>query len=192
MPDAPTHVQTLMRRTSLIAWVLFACSACSNVLDVQTVAVPDAIIAGRMSFRLLPASGFRGREPLLDYDPMLPNSSTYQPVRDDIRRAFEKRGYRYAEQSADMQVAYYATAAPRLDLLSFDYGYGWGDLPKQYAEASQYDRGTVVIDVIAPATHRLLWRGSFKGGVDPNPPDYVKELRRAVGAIVAQFPAPTR
>lgn len=183
-----------MRRlaASTLAGMLFASAGCSSTLEVKTVAMPEAIIAGRMTFRLLPAAQFRGRERLQDYDPMLPNSSTFQAVREELRRSFEKRGYRYSEQSPDMEVAYYATAAPRLDLLNFEYGYGWGDLPKEFADANQYDRGTVVIDAVAPATHRLLWRGHFAAGVDPNPPDYLKELRRAVGAIVAQFPAPAK
>lgn len=170
------------------ACVLLAAAACTNTIDVRTVVVPEAVISGRMTFRILPAAELRGRDPLKEYDPMLPGSVTFQAMRSELRRAFEKRGYRYDEQAPDMDIAYYATAAPRLDLLAFDYRYGWGDLPVQFSEVNQFDQGTVIIDVIAPATRRLLWRGQFNGSVDPNPPDYVKELRKAIGAIVGKFP----
>lgn len=166
--------------------------SCTTALDVQTAAAPDGTLSGRQSFRLMPEAQLRGREPLQDYDPMLPNSVTNAAIREEIRLALEKRGYHYAPDAADMDVAYYATTAPRLELVNFDYGYSWVDLPPDGIGASQFDKGTVIIDVVSPATHRALWRGLYKGSVDPNPPDYVKEVRKAVNVIVGRFPAPSR
>ncbi|MEP6619300.1 MAG: DUF4136 domain-containing protein [bacterium] len=183
-----------MRRfaASLCALAVFALGACVYTIDVRSVAVPDTVIAGRRTFRLLPASEFRGREQLLPNDPMLPNSSTYGAVREEIERAFVKRGYVASPSPADLDIAYYATSAQQLELRIFDYGYDWAELPREAAEETQFDRGTIVIDVVSPATHKLLWRGLARGHLDPNVNDYVADLRKTIDAIAEKFPAATR
>jgi hypothetical protein len=86
-------------------------------------------------------------------------------------------------------VAYYATAQPVLDLRTWDYGYDWRGFPRQQTGVYQYEQGSVIVDVIDPATHRLLWRGEGKAAVSTDPAKYADELRKAVDAIVKQFPA---
>ena len=44
------------------------------------------------------------------------------------------------------------------------------------------------VDVIDPATHKLLWRGQAVAAVDTDPNKFARELRKAVDAIVAKFP----
>ena len=125
-------------------------------------------------------------------DPMLDNSITNRAIREEIRNAFEKRGYRFSPEAADLDVAFYATAAPKLDIRTFDYGYTWRGFPRQYVDVHEYEQGTVIVDVVDPATHRLLWRGQGVARVDPDPNKYVKEIRKAVDEIVEKFPAATR
>jgi hypothetical protein len=168
--------------------ILLATSACIHHVDVRTVTAPDANFVGRTTFRILDAPRYRGSTSLAANDPMLVNSITYQAIRDEIRRAFESRGYRYAPQGASLDVAYYATAAPVLDVRTWDYGYTWRGFPLQTTEVYQYEQGTVIIDVIDPATHRLLWRGQGRAPVSTDPNKYVDELKHAVHEIVEKFP----
>ncbi|MDB4877839.1 MAG: hypothetical protein JWM41_4285 [Gemmatimonadetes bacterium] len=183
------------RRFSLGTIALITCAAaamaaaaCAPHIDVRTVAAPDANFAGRLTFRILRVPAHSGGTPLASNDPMLENSITYAALRDEVRRAFESRGYHYSSTAADMDVAYYATAAPVLDVRTFDYGYDWRGFPRQYVDVFQYEQGTVIIDVIDPPTRRLLWRGEGKAAVSTDPNKYAKELRRAVDAIVKKFP----
>jgi hypothetical protein len=174
---------------SCVLGVAVALAACAHNIEVRTIAAPDANFSGRSTFTILPTPAPGGGAPLAANDPMLVNSITYQAIRDEIRRAFEARGYTYSPGSADLAVAYYATAAPTLDIRTFDYGYDWLGFPRQYVDVVQYTQGTVIIDVVDPRTRKLLWRGSAVAAVDTDPNKYISELRKAVDKIVAKFPA---
>jgi hypothetical protein len=182
--------QSLIRRALFIACVgtLMAASGCSRNIQVRTVAAPGANFAGRRTFRMLPAPQYRGTTPLAANDPMLVNSITYRALRDEIRRAFESRGYRFSPTSADLDIAAYATAGRKLDIRTFDYGIDWRGFPRQYVDVYEYEQGTVIIDVIDPTTHQLLWRGQGVAAVSEDPNKFIAELRKAVDAIVAKFP----
>jgi hypothetical protein len=181
-----------LKRLAFTACVglFFAFTACHRGIDVRTVAAPDARFTGRTTFRILEPR-YRGTAALTSNDPMLVNSITYQALHDEIRRAFESRGYRYSPAAADLEVAYYATAQPKMDIRTWDYGYDWRGFPRQYVDVVQYEEGTVIIDVIDPATHQLMWRGQGRAPVDTNPDKYVATLRKAVDEIVEKFPPAT-
>jgi hypothetical protein len=164
-------------------------NACRRNIEVRTVAAPDASFAGRRTFRVLPIPTYRGTVPLAANDPMLVNSITYQAMRNAIRRAFESRGYRYVPDRADLDVAYYVAATPRVAINTWEYGYDARGLPREFIDITQYMEGAVIIDVVDPATHKLLWRGQARAVVDPDPDKYTKELARAVDAIVKKIPA---
>jgi hypothetical protein len=190
---SPTNsgLHLVLRRAAFAAClgVLAAASACHHNVEVRTMTAPGAQLTGRRTFRILPVPAYRGSAPLASTDPMLVNSITYEALRSEIRRAFEERGYRFAPQAADFDVAYYASAAQKLDIRSWNYGYDWRGLPRVATEVIPYEEGTVIIDVVDPATHRLLWRGEGRAVVSDNPDKYIEELRSAVHAIVDKFPS---
>ena len=178
------------RYRGALTTLMLALGACRSI-EVRTVAAPDAQFSGRSTFRILPAPAPRGVA-LSATDPMLVNSITYQAIRSELRAAFESRGYRYSPEVADLDVAYYATAQPVLDLQTFDYGYTWRGFPRQYVEVYQYEQGTVIVDVIDPRTHQLMWRGEGKAAVSTDPAKYAETLRKAVREIVKRFPPASR
>jgi hypothetical protein len=83
------------------------------------------------------------------------------------------------------------SAAPKLNLRTFDYGYNWRGFPRQYAEVTEYEEGSVIIDVLDLTTHQLMWRGEGSAPVSTDPAKYANELRKAVDAIVKKFPPVT-
>jgi hypothetical protein len=182
----------LVRRLALSACIGAALlsSACRHNIEVRTVASPGVSFAGRTTFRIL-SPQYQGTTPLAANDPMVENSITYQALRDEIRRAFEAKGYQYSPQGASLDVAFYATTRPVVDFRTWDYGYTWRGFPLTQTEVVQYEQGTVVIDVIDPATHQLLWRGQGAAPVDRDPNKYIDTLRKAVDAVVDKFPSAT-
>jgi len=152
------------------------------------MAAPNAQLTGRTTFRILRVPAPHNAPTLGANDPMLENSITYRALREELRHALEARGYRFQPDGADLDVAYYATAGPTLDVRTFDYGYTWRGFPRQYTEIEQYEQGTVIIDVVDPPTRELLWRGQAVARVDSDPAKYVSEIRRTVDAIVKKLP----
>ena len=187
MMNVTLHRRAILAFAAISVAIGLGCR--SGNVEVRTMAAPNAQLAGRTTFRILRVPAPRDGATLGANDPMLDNSITNRALRDEIRSAFEARGYRFQPEGADFDVAYYASAAPVLDVRTFDYGYTWRGFPRQYTEVEQYEQGTVIIDVVDPITHELLWRGQGVARVDPDPDKYVKEIRKTVDAIVKKFPA---
>src|SRR3982074_1426780 len=84
--------------------VALALTACSHNIEVRTIAAPDATFTGRSTFTILPTPSPRGGVALTASDPMLVNSITYEAIRDELRRAFEARGYTYSPANPDLAI----------------------------------------------------------------------------------------
>jgi hypothetical protein len=185
-------------RTTLLAAVVtaavFATTGCAPAVHVRTVANPQASLASLQTFRILPTPVRRSEPaPISDIDPMRKNSPMNRALRDDLTRAFERRGYSADTANPTFAVAYYASAWDRLDVTVWDYGYpysgGWTfvhDEPEN--RATEYTQGTVIVDVVDPRSGQVLWRGRGVSKVSDNPKAYRRELEKTVAAIVDKFP----
>jgi hypothetical protein len=181
------------------AVAMLAAGACAPAIRVRTAADPDASLAALRTFRVLPTPAPReGAAPRSRTDPMLQNSITNRALRADLARAFERRGYGLDTTHPAFAVAYYTSARDKLDVTYWDYGYpfwrpwrwwgGYGGYGRPAATVTQYTQGTVIVDVIDPATRRLLWRGQGVSDVSDDPRKYAAELQKTVTAIVDKFP----
>ena len=120
-------------------------------------------------------------------DPMLENSDTHHVVTGQIRDSFVGRGYREL-QDGDVDVSVYASARPgELDISGYTHDYDWKNLPKLQAN-TKYPRGTVVVDVLQPGTHLLLWRGTTTAPISDDNEKYKTDLRAAVARVVEKYP----
>ena len=188
-PSLETIRRSARVRASLFLFsTILAMSACNGV-QVRTLVAPDADFSGRTTFRLMRAPKQRGSAQLSSTDPMLENSITYRGVRAELRKALESKGYQYSEDNASMDVAYYATAQQKLDVRTWDYGYGWRRFWGGRTEVDEYEEGSVVVDVVDPSTHELLWRGQGRAVVSTDPDEYARQLAKAADAIIAKFPS---
>jgi hypothetical protein len=196
-----SHLATL----SLGALAFVAAGCARQGIKVKTVETPGANITQYRTFRVLPPPARRADAPALPQsDPMLDNSITNQALRQDLQQAFVARGYSPATQSPDFLVAIYAGTKEKFNTTYWDPGpfyrygywgfrdrwawpyYGWAPTERQVQE---YTQGTVVIDVIDPATNQLVWRGQGTANVNNAPPQYIKEAAEAVDKVVSKFPA---
>jgi len=182
--------RSLTRAVPVCATLILAVGACSPV-QVRTLVSPGADFRGRTTFHLMSP---RAREDaqLSPNDPMLLNSITYRRIRQAIRSDMEKKGYRSAAEGASMDVAYYAAARNRLDVRTYDYGYRWRRWPGERTDVYEYTQGTVIVDVIDPATHELLWRGQGRAPVSDDPDTFATQLEDAANKILGKFPNASR
>ncbi len=204
-----------MRVTQLVAAAAAAAltlTACAGGISVRTALSPDASLHGLRTFRVLPTPQPKIAGAVSSTnDPMLVNSISNRALRTDLAGEFTSLGYVATDSNPDFCIAYYASTNQKLDVTSWDYGYGWqprwwsgwgrrwgrgwggdwgGDWGIQSgAVVTQYTEGTVIVDVIDPKTKDLLWRGQGVAAVSDNEAQYEQELKKTVAAIVDKFPA---
>ena len=120
-------------------------------------------------------------------DPMRGGSVTQRAIAEQVRDGFSGRGYRHAENSGDFDVAVYASSEGQLDISGYTKNYDWKNIPK-LRDKQKYPKGTVIVDVLAPKTHQLLWRGHTEAPISSDPDKYAADLREAVNRVIAKYP----
>jgi hypothetical protein len=189
------------RRVLAGVLVLAGVVACaSNEVHVRTAMAPDANLSTERTFRFLPmTTSRRDTNVAQDRNPMFENSITGREVRHDIERELGQRGYTHVRDGdADLTVAYYIGSKNRLQVTDYNYGYPfWGWRGWRWGSAwvvgperqvTEYEEGTVIVDILDGAGKKLLWRGVGRSEVPDDPQDYAKALNRSVSAILKQYP----
>lgn len=119
-------------------------------------------------------------------DPMRKDSPTHRAIGDQVKTSFSSRGYRQAE-SGDIDVTVYSSSQSQLDISGYTHIYDFKNLPK-LKDQTKFKKGTVIVDVLQPKTHVLLWRGSTVIPVSNDVGKYEKDLRGAVDRIMEKYP----
>ena len=117
---------------------------------------------------------------------------------DAVKKQLEAKGYKLAEP-ADFGVAFQFGKQQVTDVSSYGgYGYGWGwggwgYGPGGGVDVTQYEQGTLIIDLVDMKENKLEWRGTGQGALDDNPTveDRIANIDSAVSQILAQFPPGT-
>lgn len=169
----------------LVALVLAGCSQITVTTDHDSAANFAALHT--YAWRPGPQQGVG--------DPRFDSTLIDKRVRAAVDRVLASKGYRAASpgRTADFLVGYHAVVRQKTNTQTINqmYGYRVGGLPGgPGSRASDYDEGTLLIDVIDPATMQLLWRGSGTGVVDPqaSPEKREQRINEAVEQILAAFP----
>lgn len=129
------------------------------------------------------------------------------------RREMEARGFRYDPENPQLLLNFGASLDERLDVTtvpapaSANWGGPWGSPwgwrsgfyqpwpthPVNETRVTQYNEGTLTIDVVNPATRQMVWEGVISDRVtenmmrNPGP-----ALDNAVTATFAKFPVPKK
>jgi hypothetical protein len=169
-----------------------ALAGCSTAVNVQTIAAPDARLGHLHTFRFMepsPRSGVRSGA----NNPILVNSINTQALRADIVSALQRRGFVQSDSAPDFLVASYATTHEALDFDAWNYGYAWRPRWSRWGYGpvvTEFTQGSVVIDLVDPATKELLWRGNGVAHVSDQPEQFRKDLRQTVNEILDKLPSP--
>ncbi len=138
-----------------------------------------------------------------------PGHTAFSPNLDNrVRLAIEselvKRGLRPATEAPDLLVAYDINIgqpaqeipadvfAPGFSygysyLFGYRYNYSTTRLPN-YRTIAAYPEGTLLIDLIDPATNELIWRGWINGAITADMAEDEREINGAVASIISRLP----
>lgn len=126
-----------------------------------------------------------------------PNRLVENRIQNAIDTRLAARGYHKVEvaDAADFRVSFTAVAekALRVDEVSTRMGYSsrrWRVGVSSRTRVKEYNRGTLIIDIIDAAGQDLLWRGvSNRSLVEERPPEEKEQdVLETVKAILQQFP----
>ena len=112
-----------------------------------------------------------------------------------IKNEMNAKGYSLSEP-ADFGIALMFSSKTKTNIQSYGYGYGYGywGRPGMYGtggvDVTQYDEGTLVIDIIDMTEQKLIWRGIGSGAMKESPTveERTENINNAVNKILAQFP----
>jgi hypothetical protein len=175
-----------MPRTAVAALLLAACSS----VTVSTDYDPGADFAGLKTWAWLPRkAGATG-------DPRLDSTLVHERIRHAVETQLAARGYEKAAVArADFLVAYHTAVERKMDVDTIYRGYGYGRGAWAWGAGHEtmvyeYDQGTLLLDVLDPKAHRLLWRGSASAVVSEHstPEKRTKLVNEAVSRLLDRFP----
>jgi hypothetical protein len=175
--ETTKYFLTLTFITLITAILLVRCSTISVMQDYD----PEYDFSKLKTFGFLPIPEDAGIDQL--------NANRFG---DAIKNEMTAKGYTVSE-NADFGVALLFGKQTKTNITSYGYGYGpyWG----RYGgtgniDVSQYNEGTLIIDVIDMSKKELVWRGTGTGVIDPNATveERTANINNAVAQILAQFP----
>lgn len=191
-----------MSKTCLLLILLLAFVTGCTSLPVQTDYDPD------VEFSMFRTYAWLERPPATDGDPRVDdNPLLHQRIHTAIDTGLQSAGYSMAEPAAaDFLVSYYVTIENMTSVTYINnyWGYGPGRGSRRHYNrarpgfypvysrpvVSEYEQGTLILDIIQPQGRRLVWRGSASQQLDysADPEARQEKLNTTVSAILENFP----
>lgn len=136
-----------------------------------------------------PADALPAGDPRLERDAFFQDHIQGAIERNMVARGFERAA---AATEPDVRVHFHAVVDRRLDVNQVDSQSGYCSRNDCPAGVSDYEEGTLVIDLIDVRTGRLVWRGwaqdSVEGVLD-NQDRLARKIEQAVRLMLARLPA---
>jgi hypothetical protein len=134
-----------------------------------------------------PADALPTGDPRLDQDPFF---------KDHMLGAVEKqlaaRGFdRSASDSPDLLIHYHASINRRINVFGVDREHGYCFDEECQTWVTDYEAGTLVLDLVDPRTNRVIWRGWAQDGVEDMLDDrdrMAQKIDQAVARMMALLP----
>ncbi len=188
----------MMRLLLCCCLLLSGLMGCAPV-DVKTQVSPDVVFTNFTTYSWLDTDSV-AKSPIPITNPEVNNT-----VRDAIDKNLQKKGYkRLSDGDVDFLVAWFGGVEKKVKVETIDHFYrnsGYGTLaaamPEKVAEAArttEYEEGTILIDVLDPKSHKAIWRGVATERLVQSLTESEKKLYidRVVGNIIDKFPEGNR
>jgi len=161
--------------------------ACCSTISVHQDYDPEYDFSKLKTFGFIPLSKEAGIDQL-----------SADKLGNAIKTELLAKGYTLSDK-ADFGIALLFSSKTKTNVQSYGYGYGYGYYGRPGyggmggVDVTQYDEGTLVIDVIDMAENKLVWRGIGSGAMSQSPTveERTEKINSGVNQILAQFP-PTK
>jgi hypothetical protein len=120
------------------------------------------------------------------------NTLLDQRIKYAVNEQLGKEGLSIDTENPDLLVAYHTGVQNKVDVTDWGYTYGsyYYGYPRRDITVTQYQQGTLIVDLIGAKSMELVWRGSAQATLQDNPsPEYVeKRINQAVGMMFQKYP----
>lgn len=165
----------------LVLLVAIAVLAGCETLQVRSDYVGDVDFSAYKTFAQIPAPEKPGGD-LQGYSPI-----TAERIQKAIAEVLQAKGYTRAPAGeADFLVGFSVDGQHRMDVFSFDTGWGWYGGSRVYT--THYVQGTLLIDVADRASKRVVWHGWGTDRVATDRQPEEAKIRATVEQILASYP----
>ena len=174
-------------RSIAVAICALAVTSCAT-MNVSSHVQSGVDFAQYRTYDWGPADALPTGDPRLDKNPFF---------QDHILGAVEKqmavKGYERSESGTpDLRIHYHASINQRIDVYGVDrdHGYCYDDDCK--ARVTDYEAGTLVLDLVDTRTNRVIWRGWAQDTVEDvlnNQDRMAKKIDEAVRRMLARLPS---
>jgi len=194
--------QALRIPVLLVAAVLVAVAAAAQKIKIETHRDEQTNFSALKTYSWLPSPPSpKLVAPDAKGDPTLTQEVIGPHIITAVDRELAARGLTKIETGEpDVKVVYYANLAVNMDAAQlgsyYQYTTGWGTLVGTYATTSTevYERGSIVVDVVSPASNKAIWRGSAVARInrENNLDKRVARVNEAVANMFEKFPVKKR
>ena len=120
-----------------------------------------------------------------------PETFTQRRIEDGITQALTSRGWTVATSNPDVLVYSHTVLTSEKQWTSMStggFGYrGWGGMRTASATQTNIPIGTIIVDMVNPKTHEMIWRGTAQDQVTGTGADKGK-VQQAIQALFRNFP----
>jgi hypothetical protein len=179
-------MRRLLALTAALSTLLITAS-CATTMTVSSHVERGLDFAPYRSFAWGPADALPTGDPRLDQDPFF---------KDHLQGAVEKqlaaKGIALSTSGRpELLIHYHANVRQRIDVNGIDRAYGYCSEVNCPPATTEFEAGTLLLDVIDARTNRLVWRGWAQHAVTDILHDREKMARtidQAVTRMLKQFP----
>lgn len=191
-----------MKNTYLIisAGILLFISGCSSI-EVTSDYDPAVTFSEFQSYQWIADVPKKTGDPRIDNNSLLQNRVTTAVDRELALKGFQKVN----SGNADFLVTYHVTLDKQTEIQTINtynnYGSGWGwrygrnyypgpGFSRNETYVYTYDQGSLIIDIVKPASRELIWRGSATDEVNfsNSPEKKQQKINEAVEKLLEKFP----
>jgi hypothetical protein len=119
-----------------------------------------------------------------------PDQITSQNIRSVVDAELSQKGLTLAESNPDLLIGFQTAMSQQQQVNYYNSGGYWMGGGFGQATTSTIHVGELILDMYAPASHTLVWRGSATKSLNPssNPDKNYKNLQKAVAKLLKNFP----
>lgn len=179
-----------LRGLILAAIAAIGVTGCASAMNVSSHVERGLDVSQYRTYEWGPADALPTGDARLDRDPFFQDR-----VQGAVEKAMAARGFAWSEASGtpDLRIHFHANISERLDINQIDVTRGYCTGEGCTPPVTQYEAGTLVIDVMDARTNRLLWRGWAQNAVKDMLEDQdtmARQIDEAVTRMFDRFPRP--